>query len=268
MMQILSLGAGVQSTTMVLMALAGEIEPMPDAAIFADTGWEPRAVYEHLDWLEAQMQGRIPLYRVSVGNIRDDLLAAKEGGRFVSIPAYSESKEGKAGMGRRQCTREYKIAPIIAKERELLGFKPRQRVVGVHLTQWIGISLDEATRMKPSRESWKQHRWPLIEQRMTRHSCLLWLESHGYPTPPKSACIGCPFHGDRTWRAMRDGDPQSWQEAVDFDHQIRRLPGMKRDNFLHKKLIPLELVDLSTPQENGQLELDDYTAECEGMCGV
>lgn len=38
-LRALSLGAGVQSTTMALMAAHGEIGPMPDCAIFADTGW-------------------------------------------------------------------------------------------------------------------------------------------------------------------------------------------------------------------------------------
>ena len=34
---IISLGAGVQSSTMALMAACGEITPMPQCAIFADT---------------------------------------------------------------------------------------------------------------------------------------------------------------------------------------------------------------------------------------
>ncbi len=50
-LRVLSLGAGVQSTTLALMIEKGEI-PMVDAAIFADTGAEPKAVYDHLDWLE------------------------------------------------------------------------------------------------------------------------------------------------------------------------------------------------------------------------
>lgn len=50
-LRVISLGAGVQSTTMALMAAHGEIGPMPDAAIFADTGDEPEAVYAHLRWL-------------------------------------------------------------------------------------------------------------------------------------------------------------------------------------------------------------------------
>lgn len=48
MLRIISLGAGVQSTTLALMAAAGEIGPMPDCAIFADTQSEPTAVYRHL----------------------------------------------------------------------------------------------------------------------------------------------------------------------------------------------------------------------------
>ena len=52
---ICSLGAGVQSSTLVLMAARGELTPMPDAAIFADTGAEPEGVYTWLDELEKEI---------------------------------------------------------------------------------------------------------------------------------------------------------------------------------------------------------------------
>ncbi|HXF81293.1 MAG TPA: hypothetical protein VNN19_00860 [bacterium] len=84
---ILSLGAGVQSTTLALMAARGEIE-RPEAAIFADTGWEPRAVYEHLAWLIAELDGSLPVHVVrkqhrdgAPANIRDDVLAVVRGAR-------------------------------------------------------------------------------------------------------------------------------------------------------------------------------------------
>jgi len=51
---IISLGAGVQSSAMALMAAKGEITPMVDACIFADTGSEPAGVYSFLDWLEKE----------------------------------------------------------------------------------------------------------------------------------------------------------------------------------------------------------------------
>ena len=41
---VISLGAGVQSSTMALKAGCGEF-PRPDCAIFADTGYEPKSVY-------------------------------------------------------------------------------------------------------------------------------------------------------------------------------------------------------------------------------
>ena len=67
-MNILSLGAGVQSSTMALMAAYGEIEPMPDCAIFADTAAEPKHVYDQLDFIQANVP--FPVYRVMEGEGR------------------------------------------------------------------------------------------------------------------------------------------------------------------------------------------------------
>ena len=73
MLNILSLGAGVQSSTVFLMSCRGML-PKLDAAIFADTQWEPKAVYEWLSRvLEPQAQrAGIPIFRVSAGDIRAD----------------------------------------------------------------------------------------------------------------------------------------------------------------------------------------------------
>lgn len=57
MLRVLSLGAGVQSTTLALMAAHGEIEP-PDCAIFADTQWEPAEVYAHLNCARKGRRGK------------------------------------------------------------------------------------------------------------------------------------------------------------------------------------------------------------------
>ncbi len=44
-MEFLSLGAGVQSTVLLLLAEADEVRPRPQAVIFVDTRWEPHDVY-------------------------------------------------------------------------------------------------------------------------------------------------------------------------------------------------------------------------------
>ncbi|MGB1816915.1 MAG: hypothetical protein ACPHJ3_16270 [Rubripirellula sp.] len=49
--RILSLGAGVQSSCILMMSERGEL-PKLDLAIFADTGDEPDAVYRWLNWLK------------------------------------------------------------------------------------------------------------------------------------------------------------------------------------------------------------------------
>ena len=269
-LRVLSLGAGVQSTTLALMAAHGEIGPMPDCAIFADTGWEPQAVQDHLAWLMSGNVLPFPVHIVSAGNIRDDILLAATGARWASIPAFTRTiKHNRAeiGMIRRQCTKEYKIVPIRRKVRELVGLTRRRSPAFPVVEQWIGISLDEVIRMKPSFESWQINRWPLIEQRMTRQDCLRWLERHGYPAPPKSSCIGCPFHSDSLWRHIRDHDPVAWNDAVTVDRTIRTgLRGIRGEVFLHRSAVPLDEADISTPEDHGQLDL--WGNECEGMCGV
>jgi hypothetical protein len=53
---------------------------------------------------------------------------APGGNQFASAPFYTLNEKGKKGMGRRQCTREYKITPIAKKIREIMGYKPRQKM--------------------------------------------------------------------------------------------------------------------------------------------
>jgi hypothetical protein len=262
-LRVISLGAGVQSTTMALMAAHGEIGPMPDCAIFADTGWEPRAVYSHLEKLRGALP--FPVHIVSHGNMRDDLMRGENstGQRYASVPWFT----GNGGMGHRQCTAEYKIRPIQKKLRELLGYEPRQRIPENSVEVWLGISTDEIQRMKQSRERWQTHVWPLIDARMSRHDCIKWLAAAGW-TAPKSACIGCPFHTDAMWRDMRDNDPVSWADAIEVDVAIRNIgKNIKHQQFMHRSRRPLSEVDLSTPAERGQIEFG-FLQECDGMCGV
>lgn len=268
-------GAGVQSTTMALMAAHGAIGPMPDAAIFADTGAEPAAVYEHLRWMMSGNVLPFPVHIVSAGNIRADLTRGTNGGgrrRFASIPYFLDKLDGdRAAMGRRQCTKEYKLEPLSRMQRSLLGYAPRSRIPVGAVEVWIGISTDEAARMKPARVGWQTNRWPLIEQGMNRRDCLAWLERHGYPTPPKSACTFCPYRSDASWRHLRDTDAEGWGEAVAVDRALRE-PGnnhaatLRAVPYLHRSLVPLDQVDLSTAVERGQGDL--FVNECEGMCGV
>ena len=271
--RVISLGAGVQSTVMSLMAEAGDIGPRPDCAVFADTGWEPKEVYTHLDWLEKQLS--FPVYRVSRGNIKEDLETNinTTGHSFASIPFFLINKDGTNGMARRQCTSEYKLKPIRKKVRELAGLKPRQRTPkGFVVEMWIGISKDEMMRVKPSQDSWVENRWPLLEKEFSRRDCLEWFKAKYVDrTLAKSACIGCPFHNDREWRRIKEEFPEEFEEACQVDDKLRGVEGRFHGaRFLHAQRIPLRDVDLSTAEEKGQGQLFDdlMINECEGMCGL
>jgi hypothetical protein len=264
MKKLLSLGAGVQSSTIALMIARGELEPI-DAAIFADTQWEPRAVYDWLDWLETQLP--FPVYRVTVGSLRESIEAKQtEGGkRFVSVPWFTVNPDGKHGMGRRQCTSEFKLKPMLHEKRRLLGLLPGQRAPrGEILCEtWIGISIDEVFRVKNSDEAWNVNRWPLIERRMSRGDCLAWMQRNGYPQPPKSSCIGCPFHGNRQWREIK-ADPMAWADVLAVDEMIRDpARGMYSRQYMHVERIPIADVEL-----DGGRQDDMFQNECAGVCGV
>jgi len=270
----LSLGAGVQSSTLALMAAHGEIGPMPDAAIFADTQAEPESVYHWLDWLEKQLP--YPVYRVTKGNLADGAVELKQHQtkpiQYAKwyIPAFTDSPNGGNGILGRKCTQEYKIEPLRKKQKELAGITHGQKNVTV--TTWIGISWDEAQRMKASRDAWCQMRWPLIELRMKRHHCLEWMKDHGYPEPPRSACTFCPFHSDTEWRKVKQ-EPEEFAKVVEFEKKMQsvaKLDGLLRYTpYLHPSLKPIDQVDFRSDEECGQgLLWNTIQNECSGMCGV
>lgn len=379
---VLSLGAGVQSTTLALMAVEGVL-PKPDAAIFADTGWEPKRVYDHLNRLgKALDEAGIPLHRVSRGNLRDDVLSphTQAGIPYFTLgplrrevvidesrpcPAWcgwdayhealadlddlADDEDGLTppvkplpcegcdsrgitvvrshvewrrvkGMGSRRCTGRYKVEPIEREIRQLLGAEVRQvpcrfcdaagsRVppwdadaglgpcsvcrgsgtrnlvgpvpAGATAVQWIGFSNDEASRVNDNRfPPYITPQYPLLGLGMSRDDCLRWLESRGWDHVVKSACVGCPFHGNAQWRELRDTcecghhrdshfhisdtergacrilspankygnymcsclgfQASEWEDAVAFDAEFRTAPGMASQRYLHASRVPLD----------------------------
>jgi hypothetical protein len=264
-LRILSLGAGVQSSTLALMIAKGEI-PMVDCAIFADTKGEPKAVYKWLDWLEKQLN--YPVYKVSKGNLKEDMINAIDGKyNFLSVPLYTRNAEtGKKGLLRRQCTADYKILPVNKKVRELLGLQLNEkRKKGTKVEMLMGISMDEVYRVKENRLKYINNVYPLIELGMNRKDCLAWFKKHKYPTPPRSACTFCPFHNNSEWRNIKE-NKEEWNEVVELDRLIRKGTKKKKDEvFLHNSCLPIDQVDFTEKPDD---QLDLFNNECEGMCGI
>ena len=263
---VISLGAGVQSSTMAIMAAKGDLPPV-DCAIFADTGYEPKAVYKYLEFLKKILP--YPIHLVEKGNIRDDMLAAKGTTNFVVAPFFTQNKiTGKKGMVMRQCTNDYKIQPIRTKIRELSGVaKGKHFPKDKYVEQWIGISTDEIGRMKPARDKYILNRHPLIEAKMSRQDCIDYLKKENIPLPEKSACIVCPFHNDAYWHFMKTERPSEFSIAVDFDKKVRTITRKEDEQiYVHRSCKPLDEVEFNKKETDKQIDL--FNNECEGMCGV
>ena len=279
---ILNLGAGVQSSTLYLMFLRGDLKPQIDYAIFADTGEEPTPVYRHLEWLQSLNGPRI-LVR-SIGRLGEHLKHGRNstGQRFASIPAFTTDQPGSPkGMIRRQCTKEYKLEVIERVIRyEIVGLNPRQRFPRdeIHVRQYLGISFDEAgraarVRLRFADIPWSTPVFPLVEREITRSMCQQRLKTYGVPHEvPRSACVFCPYHSNEEWRWLRDQDPEGFQRAVEIDAALRT-PGnvvnrnLEQKLYVHRSCLPLAEASLE-PRESAQDQMSlGFYQECNGLCG-
>ena len=253
-MRIISLGWGVQSFALAAMSALGELPPV-DAAIHADTTHERRETYEFAakwtPWLEER-----GVKVVTVNNGRRTVIDSWGG---MMLPAFAAWPTGEAsGMMRRQCTHDWKVAPI---KRWL---QKNRNTEAIEL--WIGITLDEWDRMRTSDVQYIQNAYPfieLLERPWTRGMVMRWLRDNDLEIPVKSSCVFCPYHDHATWREIKLSGNGDWKKAVEVDRAIRdKRPGYKC--YLHAQRIPLEDVDLRNEQDHGQLEL--WGEECTGMC--
>ena len=272
-MRILSLGAGVQSSCIALMSEKGFIEKI-DCAIFADTMNEPKSVYVWLEKLKGMVS--FPVYVVSKGDLMLEATTIRNskkniGKQYVRplLPAFLLQPDGKKGLMGRRCTGEFKIVPVHRKIKELLGIKRATKNNTKKADLLIGISTDEAHRIKSSQVNYADNVYPLIDLNMTRTQCLKWLSSNGYPEPPRSSCSACPFHGDKEWKRLKDSEPDDFAKAIEIEKKLQEAvngKGLSGVPYLHGSCKPLGTIDFSS--KKGYQQLDLFGNECEGLCGV
>ena len=279
--RILSLGGGIQSVTLYLLAATGDqrLGELPDLAIFADTGWEPQHVYQTIEFLKERFGDVLPIEvarQSEESNLYLDTLYGRQpypdGKPCLKIPVWLSGNDGNGQWGR-DCTGDYKIAPILKLLRSEIGMPPRTKVPnGTRAEMWLGISIDEVSRIRPNREWWISNRYPLIsEMRWSRADCVSYL-SENHPDIPvgRSACLGCPYHGDAEWARLLATDPLEVEKLIELDEKLRQKqePGhqlVEAIPYLHRSRIPLRdaLANL-TPDE----DRDGMGENCEGYCGV
>lgn len=259
MKHICSISGGVPSTAMFLMSLHGEIENPVSAAVFADTGNERQQTLDTIASLEEYAKDfNVPVYRVKNETLPDILTNALDPTSKVGdMPFHTRDEKGKKTMLRKYCTSEYKTRPVWKLLRSEFGATFKKPVA-----VWLGYTVDEVSRMKPSVKKYEVRRYPLIEKRLYRSGCQAYLQKHGFDFVDRSACICCPYRRDDEYRAMPENEIQS---AIAFEETVNkargiittRNAGIQSELRLHPSLIPLSKRPFETDQTDMFEEMCD-----------
>ncbi len=221
--RMFSFGGGVQSTAALVLAT---LKKLPFTTfVFSNVGddSEHPAVKEYMDRYTIPLARRYGI-RLEVRSNNGKTIfgeITKEGSSRELIPV----RLSRTGMpGKRSCTKEFKLDVLHRFAIEELGATKEKPV-----TIGMGISLDEAQRMKDSPVKFARTVFPLVEMKVTRDDCIKIIRHAGLPPAPKSACWFCPFHTVGTWQTMKKEEPLLFERAVSFE---RFLNSRRKDRGL------------------------------------
>jgi hypothetical protein len=276
-----SFGGGRQSTALALLLIHRPEKfidlglTIPQNIIFADTGAEPNTVYRHIDLVSRLLiDAGFSFNIVFKKNKEGDFIPIDHlhGRGITTIPYFTHGSDSKIGMLRRQCTNEYKIEPITQFIRTNLGYFPKQRVTH-DINLWLGISLDESSRMSTNKLKWITNQYPLIQLKLTAADCTALASYYLGYLPPKSSCYMCPFTNQERWQTMKQLDPDTFAKACEFDRNIRHLSTFGKISnpcYIHPSGLPLDRAVLDQPFLPGfhTSAVRGFSQECQGHCGV
>lgn len=274
-----SFGGGVQSTT-ILLKLIYEFEEIkalmrhvPNCVYFADTGAESQAVLNHtyrmqqLLEVEKKNNPQLPDFKiVRNGSILNVEKTRKSFSPILAAPYFIKKLDGKVAMMRRQCTSEFKIKPIQQAVRadNCIGYRKRGKKNSI--SQWIGISIDEAIRAKDNQAWAFVNTYPLLELGMSRKDCSDYNQALGYPAE-KSGCIHCPYKSDWAYKAKYK--PEEFLQAVEVERTVQQIAkeSITAIPYLSRNCIPLDLQGFELGGES-TIYSDEFANECSGHCGT
>lgn len=239
----ISLGGGHQSTALVVLAIAGEIDfPLAIMANVGDRAENPATLTYLSDHLMpyAQRHGYELVVRRWVdrsGRERDlyDDIASFEN-RSIDIPVYMSG----GAPGTRKCTDRYKIA-VVGRELRRRGASAADPAVVA-----VGISVDGIERVNRRHAApWEKPVYPLVDLGMTRADCDRVVADAGLPIPPKSSCWFCPFRPTSYWSESRLAGDGVFEAGVALEDRLNEKRAMlDRDPvFLVRDRKPLRTLE-------------------------
>jgi len=188
MLTVVSYGGGIQSTALVVLAMR-ECWTVDEIVHVDLMGAESPATREYVcyfrEWLRREHGRDITIIE---RDLYGDMLARPG---FTPVPWRGKYERF---MLSRQCTRQYKVAPL---QRYLYD-----RCPGECIRLMLGISVDEYHRMRDSSAARVEHVYPLVDRRLTRWQCREIVERAGLAVPSKSSCWFCPYRSSASQWAL------------------------------------------------------------------
>ena len=198
---ILSFGAGVNSTAILILSAQGKY-PL-DAVIFADTQCERPETYQHIEQNCKPLceQLGIPFHIVSRGNLYDWYVYYK------MIPVRMI----------RACTEKFKVTPIK---------KFLKKEYGENFTVVMGIDAGESHRAERYKDKtdYAPMNFPLIDAGIDRDGCKKIIQDYGWEIPIKSGCFFCPFTRKIQWLDLLHNHRGLFLKAEMLEKQSRMYP--------------------------------------------
>lgn len=236
--QVWSCGGGTQSAAIAALIIQGKL-PKPDFSLIVDTNYEKSGTWAYMDSVLSPELAKVgvEIVRIDASKFRTcDLMSVN--GEHMLMPMFT-NQSGQMAKFPAYCSAEWK-REVISRWMRTQGIEQAMN--------WIGISLDEMSRVRTPRAAWLQLRYPLIfDVPMSRQDCINLVMEKGWPEPPRSSCWMCPNMRDGEWREMKADYPGDFQMAVDLERELR----LKDPNvFLHESCKPLDEVDFTNYQSN------------------
>jgi hypothetical protein len=235
-----SCGGGRQSAGIAALLVLGKL-PLPDHACMTRIEWEFERVWPYVDTFirPALAKLGVPFTAIPRARYATKNFWGGASGKSILLPVHT-NQSGKHSKLKEYCSGEWKRETVLRWSAEQFGWKKR----GV--SNWVGISLNEAHRRRGPRRQWFQPAYPLLDILPTDvDGCLAAVREVGWPEPPRSRCLMCPNQSDSEWAELT---PREWEIACKIDEEIR---GVDPHAFLHRQLLPLRQVTLNPKDDNG-----------------
>ena len=223
---LLSYGAGVNSTAMILlMETTCEFQAIFHQLhiVFADTGSEHPQTYTFLETMDGYLAQRGQ--RIRRVRAEQTLLEMCHQRKF--LPSRMS----------RWCTVESKLKPLWDYEKRVFGLNPNKAFLQV--TRFIGIDAGESHRIRHVPQRYAVHRYPLVEYDLDREACQRLIERSGLPLPRKSGCVICPFASRHELARLSIEYPELYAEAVQLEKTVNNSSSNRREPFYLIQGLPL-----------------------------